>query len=187
MEAYIVPDWVKLVAGLVIYQRQPELKVLFGLRSASIGAGLWCLPTGIGVIRRDISSVLAEAIRSDESKDFSKSLKDPMGAVQTMSERQQKAFLSPAEFALAEAKWYVKIPPELRIDQFEPLKPICQFDAKSLLVKLYFGLEWRTDEQPRPADTGWPFKEIGFFSKEELKSIPIAFGCEEDLVSVFWS
>lgn len=178
MEAYMVPDWLTIIAGLVIYQRQPELKVLLGLRSARVAAGQWCLPTGLGAIRRDISSALAA--------NAPESLKDPMGVVQTMSERHQKAFLSPAGFALAEAKWYVQIPSGMGVEKLTPLKPICQLDDKKLLVKIYFGLEWHANEPPKPAETEWPFKEVRFFSKEELKSIPIAFGCDEDLVAAFW-
>ena len=186
MEAYIVPDWLTIIAGLVVYQRQSELKVLFGLRSARVAVGQWCLPTGQGAIRRDTSSVLAEAVRRDESTDFSKSLKDPTRVVQTMSERHQQAFSSPAGFALAEAKWYVQIPTDVAVERLKPLRPITQLDNKSLLVKIYFGLEWLTEESPKPAETEWSFKEVRFFSREELKGIPIAFGCDKDLEEIFW-
>jgi len=172
VEAYIVPDWVTIIAGLVIYQRQPETKVLFGLRSARSEAGKWCLPTGLGAIRRDISSVLA--VGAPET------LKDPISVIQGMSERHQQALLSPGGFALAEAKWYVDLP-NTKIDQLIPLKPICQLDSKSLLVKLYFGLEWQDSEPPKYAKTEWPFVEVRFFTKKELESIPIAFGCDKDL------
>lgn len=184
MEAYIVPDWLTIIAGLVIYQRQPELKVLLGLRSARVEAGKWCLPTGLGAIRRDTSSALAEAIRKDISADFSKSLKDPMAVIQSMSERHQLAFLTPGGFALAETKWYVETP--MVVEQLIPLKPICQLDNKSLLVKIYFGLEWYAVWPPMPAETEWPFTKVQFFSREELKHIPIAFGCDKDLDAAFW-
>lgn len=178
MEAYIVPDWLIMIAGLVIYQRQPGPKVLFGLRSARVAEGMWCLPTGLGAIRRDISSALAVSV--------SQSLKEPMEVIKAMSVRHQQAFLTPGGFALAEAKWYVQIPPDMGVEKLTPLKPICQLDNKKLLVKIYFGLEWHAGEPPIPAETEWPFREVKFFSKEELKNIPIAFGCDKDLEEIFW-
>lgn len=178
MKAYIVPDWLTVVGGLVIYQRQPETKVLFGLRSARTEANKWCLPTGLGAIRRDISSALA--INAPES------LENPKNALQSMSERHQQAFQSPGGFALAEAKWYIQLPTDVKVEQLMPLKAICRLDDKGLLTKIYFGLEWRDDEPPRPAKTEWPFKEVRFFSRKELKDIPVAFGCDEDLDNIFW-
>lgn len=175
MEAYIVPGWVTLIAGLVIYR---DDRVLLGLRSARLEAGKWCLPTGLGALRRDISSALA--VSAPES------LKEPMAAIKKMSERHQQAFLSPAGFALAEAKWYVEIPSEIGADQLKPLKPICQLDNQSLLIKLYFKLAWQNDDLLKPAKTEWPFRETRFFSREELKSVRIAFGCDKDLNEVFW-
>ena len=176
-KAYIVPGWVTIIAGLVIYRRQPETQVLFGLRSARLEVGKWCLPTGLGAIRRDISSALAAKVPE--------SLENPERVVQGMSERHQQAFSGPAGFALAEARWYVELPSEISPGQLEPLKPICQLDNKDLLVKLYFGLEWRDDEPPKPAKTEWPFTKVQFFNQEELKHIPIAFGCGEDLHLIF--
>lgn len=178
MEAYIVPGWLTIIAGLVIYQRQPEPKVLFGLRSARAEADKWCLPTGLGAIRRDISSVLAAKAPA--------SLKDPMDVIQFMSVRHQQAFLTPGGFALAEARWYVQLPSDIGVEQLIPLKAISQLDNKSFLTKMYFGLEWRNDKPPKPAETEWPFKEVRFFSRKELEGIPIAFGCDKDLDIVFW-
>lgn len=178
MGAYIVPDWLTVIAGMVIYQRRPEPRVLFGLRSARVEAGKWCLPTGLGAIRRDISSALAA--------DVPESLKDSLNVIQSLPERLQQAFLAPGGFALAEAKWYIQIPPEIGAEQLTPLRPVCQLDDKSLLVKIYFGLEWNADEPPNPAKTEWPFKEVRFFTREELRNIPVAFGCEKDLEDIFW-
>lgn len=178
MEAYVVPDWLKIIAGLVIYRFEPKQQVLLGLRSARAEEGKWCLPTGLGAIRRDISSVLAVLAPG--------SLKEPLEAIKAMSERHQQAFKAPAGFALAEAKWYLQIPSAFTVEHLKPLKPIAQLDNKSLLVKIYFGLEWKVDELPKPAETEWPFAEVKFFAREELKGIPIAFGCDEDLEDVFW-
>ncbi len=178
MEAYIVPDWLTIIAGLVIYRRKPEPRVILGLRSARVAAGQWCLPTGLGAIRRDISSVLAASAPQ--------SLKEPMEAIKAMSERHQLAFSTPGGFALAEAKWYVELSSTL-VDQIVPLRPIPpQLDNKSLLVKIYFGLDWPANEPPKPAETEWPFREVQFFSRKELKNIPIAFGCDKDLEEIFW-
>lgn len=185
MGAYIVPDWLTIIAGLVIYQRRPEVKVLFGIRSGNVGVGQWCLPTGLGSIRRDTSDVLAEAIHRDTSADFSESLKDPMSIIRSMSPRHQQAFSTLRGFALAEAQWYVEISSAL-LEQLVPLKPICQFDNERVTVKAHFALEWHIDEPPKPAKTVRPFKEIKFFSREELKGIPIAFGCDKDLEEIFW-
>ena len=179
MEAYIVPDWLTVIAGLVISRRKfSEQQVLFGLRSARAAEGRWCLPTGLGAIRRDISSMLAA-----EAPD---SLNGPMEWVRRMSERHQQAFLSPAGFALAEARWYIELPSKINPGQLEPLKPICQLDGRSLLVKIYFWLDWQSDESPEPAKTEWTFKEIKFFSKEDLKNVSVAFGCDKDLEAIFW-
>lgn len=176
MKAYIVPDWLTIVAGLVIHRNQ---QVLMGLRSARLEAGKWCLPTGLGAIRRDVSSFLANGSPG--------SLEEPMRWVQFLSERHQQAFLSPAGFALAEARWYIEIPSKITPEQLKPLKPICQLSGAALLVKVYFGLEWKVNEPPNPAKTEWPFAEVRFFSRQELKNIPIAFGCGEDLDICFWS
>ena len=180
VKAYIVPEWLTLIGGLIIFQHQPksELKVLFGLRSARVEAGKWCLPTGLGAIRRDISAAL--------SAKAPQSLENPEDIIRAMSERHQQAFQSPAGFALAEAKWYVQIPVHIGIEQLVLLNPICQLDGKSLLIKIYFGLEWLTDKPPRPAKTEWPFEKVKFFSKKELGGIPIAFGCDKDLDQIFW-
>lgn len=176
MKAYIVPDWLTVIAGLVIFQRRPEPKALLGLRSARLEAGKWCLPTGLGAIRRDISSALANGAPA--------SLADPMSVIQLMSARHQQAFLTPAGFALAEAKWYIELP-DTDVEQLMPLKPICQLDSKGLLVKVYFGLEWKDVDPPKPAKTEWPFAEVRFFAKEDLKVIPIAFGCDKDLDDIY--
>ncbi|MFH1423790.1 MAG: hypothetical protein ABIG29_02445 [Candidatus Nealsonbacteria bacterium] len=178
MEAYIVPDWLTIIAGLVISRRKvSEQQVLFGLRSARAEEGKWCLPTGLGAIRRDISDVLALGAPA--------SLKYPLDVIVGMSDRHKQAFTTPAGFALAEARWYIDIP-QATIEQLVPLKPICQLDGRSLLVKIYFWLDWQSDELPKPAKTEWPFKEIKFFSKEDLKNVPVAFGCDKDLEDAFW-
>ncbi|MBI2041580.1 MAG: hypothetical protein HYT20_00990 [Candidatus Nealsonbacteria bacterium] len=174
MEAYIVPGWVTIVAGLVIYRRKPEPQVLLGLHSVRFEAGKWCLPTGLGVIRRDISSALAFGSPA--------TLRDPVNAIQGMSESHKQALLTPAGFALAEAKWYIELPPNIGVEQLVPLKPICQLGGKSLLVKVYFGLEWEVDDLPKPVTE---FAEVKFFTREELKSIPIAFEVK-DLNVCFW-
>lgn len=178
MKAYIVPDWMTIVAGLVIFQTKPELKVLLGIRSAREEKGKWCLPMGLGVIKRDISGVLAQGAPS--------SLDDPMKLVQFMSERHKEAILSPAGFALAEARWYVDIPPAISAERLSPLKAICRIDKESLLVRAYFGLKWDPKVIPKPATSEWPFAEVRFFSRKELKGIPIAFSCDKDLEEIFW-
>ena len=184
MEAYIIPDWITITAGLVIHRNH---KVLLGLRSPKRAApNQWCLPTGLGAIRRDISSAFVAVLDAGCSQPLENLLKNPTVVVQAMLERHQKAFQSPAGFALAEAKWYVQLSSGVSVEQFKPLKPICQLDNKSLLVKIYFGLEWYANEPPIVAETEWPFKEVKFFSREELKNIPIAFGCDKDLDEIFW-
>lgn len=174
-KAYIVPGWVTIIAGLIIHR---DRKVLLGLRSARAEAGRWCLPAGSGVVRRDISDVLA--------KSAPLSLNDPMNFIQIMSERHKQALLSPAGFALAEARWYVELPPEITPGHLEPLKPICQLDSQNLLVKLYFGLRWQDGEPPKPAKTEWPFVKAKFFTQQELADVSIAFGCGKDLETIFW-
>lgn len=175
MAVYIVPDWLTIIAGLVIYQHQPEPKILLGIRSKREAAGKWCLPTGLGAIRRDISDALAE--RAPQS------LKDPTGIIQSLSKRHQLAFSAPGGFAEAEAKWYVDLPSNILL---EPLEPVCQLDYSNLLVKIYFAVEWSQNEPPKPAKTEWPFEEVKFFTKDELNGIVVAFGCDEDLEKVFW-
>jgi len=167
-----------MIAGLVIFQRQPEPRVILGLRSDRAEAGKWCLPTGLGAIRRDITTALAE--KAPES------LKNPMPVIRSMSKRYQQAFLGPAGFALAEARWYVELPLDIKIEQLMPLKPICQLVNDSFLAKIYFAFEWQADEPPKPAETKWPFVEDRFFSREELKGVTVAFGCDADLEDVFW-
>ncbi len=160
MEAYIVPDWLTVIAGLVIYRRQPEPQVLFGLRSARVEAGKWCLPTGLGAIRRDISSALAT--------NAPQSLKNPVNAIRSMSVRHQKALLNPAGFALAEAKWYVEIPSDVGVEQLTPLKPVCQLDTRSLLVKIYFGFEWHMPmSHPNPQRPNGRLKKSGSFLRRD--------------------
>lgn len=179
MKAYIVPDWITIIAGLVIYRFEPQPQVLFGLRSKRAEAGKWGLPTGLGAIRRDISSRLA--VNAPDS------LENPESILQSMSKRHQQAFRSPGGFAFAEAQWYVKLFPDLPIEQLTPLKAIPQLDNDGLLVKIYFGLEWREDTTPKPADTDteWPFKKVRFFSRERLKNLPVAFGCDKDLEEIW--
>ena len=112
-----------------------------------------------------------------------------MSAVQIMSERQQQAFLSPAGFALAEARWYIALPPDIySYIKVEALELVGQFDLKSVLVKIYYAMEWPGKELPRPATTGteWPFDEVRWFTREEIKKVKVAFGCEEDLEKIFW-
>lgn len=177
MEAYIIPDWLTIIAGLVIYRCRPENQVLFGLRSARQEKGKWCLPAGLGAIRRDISSALASAAP--------KSLKNPLAVVSALSKRQQDAFLTPAGFALAEAQWYVDLS-STKKEQLVPLKPVCRLSGEGLLIKLYFKLEWNDSEPPNPAKTEWPFEKVKFFSRKELTQAEIAFGCDEDLDEAFW-
>lgn len=174
-KAYIIPGWATIVVGLVIHY---DRRVLLGLRSARMEAGKWCLPTGFGAIRRDVSDALIKAAPA--------SLEDPMIVVRYLSERRKQALLSPAGFALVETRWYVELPAKIDPEQLEPLRPVCQFNNKSLLVKLYFGLDWRNNKPPLPAKTEWPFAEVKSFSRQELKGIPIAFGCDRDLETVFW-
>jgi len=58
MEAYVVLDWLTIIAGLVVYRREQGIpQALFGLRSPKRAApNQWCLPTGVGALRRDASS-----------------------------------------------------------------------------------------------------------------------------------
>src|SRR3989344_839535 len=110
MGAYIVPPWLTLIGGLVIFRRQNGGEVLFGLRSARQAKGQWCLPTGLGAIRRDITAALAEVPGSIEN---------PEPTIAQMSERHQTAFASPAGFALAEARWYLDVPASVTLDQLD--------------------------------------------------------------------
>ena len=179
MEAYIVPGWMMVIAGLVIYRRQPEIKVLLGLRSAREEAGERCLPTGLGAIRRDITSALATGAPE--------SLENPAAIIQSLPERQQLAFSSLAGFALAEARWYVDIPSEVAPDQLYPLPPISQLTNTGLSVKIYYALDWGKRELPEPAQSKWPFQEVKFFSRKELEGVSVAFRCDRDLEEVFWN
>jgi len=185
VKAYIVPDWLKIIAGLVIFQRQPELRVLLCLRSASEAAGQWFLLTGLGAIRRDITAAFAEALAGVKPNEASQILKNPWPVMQSMSERHRKAFSSSAGFALAEASWYLEISRFVQVQHLIQLKPICLPDSSNILLKLYYAVEW-PHGPIKPAKTEWPFAEVRFFSREELKNISIAFGCDADLEDVFW-
>jgi hypothetical protein len=174
-KVYLVPDWVTIIAGLVIHK---DDKVLLGLRSARAEAGKWCLPTGLGAIRRDISDFLIN--------NGIAAIKDPETYISQMDFRRQAAFKDPRGFAWAETKWYVDFPDKLQITWFAPLPPICELTNDKLLVKMYFSLEWQLAEPPFPAKTEWPFAEVRFFSREELGKVPVAFGCDKDLDQIFW-
>lgn len=192
MEIYVISDWLKLVTGLVIYQLRPEPRVLLGVRQKRDAAGDWCLPTGLGAVRRDITAALLKTLTAESSKAhdlLSKLLKDPTPLIQNLPERVQPALKSPAGAALAEARWYVELPADLySYVKVEALELAGKVDLESALVKIYYALKWPGKELPKPATTGteWPFKEVRWFNREEIKKVKVAFGCGEDLERIFW-
>ena len=201
---YVLPGDYQLIGGLVIYYAG---KVLMGKRQGRAEAGKWCLPTGRGAFTGDLTEAVgAELVAAgmspglvrDQARDCALViLKNPEAqAPIQLSPRVRIALRDSAGFAFAESLWYVWLPLEC-LSALIPLPVIANYVEEEtkdgtkykLITKMYFALEWPSSVPPPPASSEvsqWPFVKTAFYTKEQLKGIPIAFGCDEDLDQVFW-